>query len=75
MSERDSGNTKRTLGYVGYGVAGAAIVTGIALVYLNRETSYEITADEYRRQQGSGPVAITPLVAPGMAGAMVHGHF
>jgi tetratricopeptide (TPR) repeat protein len=75
-SDRDSGNTKRTIGYVGYGIAGAAIITGAVLIYVNRETSYEITADEYRRQQGAQPpVAITPIVAPGMAGAMVYGRF
>jgi len=72
---RESGDSKRTLGYIGYGVAGAAVVTGVVLIYMNRETSYQITADEYRRELQTKPVAITPLVAPGMAGAMVHGRF
>ena len=72
--KRDSGDTKRTLGFVGYGLAGAAIITGGVMLYLDRETSYKITADEYRRERSS-PVSVTPLVAPGLAGAMVHGHF
>ena len=71
---RDSGDTKRSLAYVSYGIAGAAVIAGSALVYLNRRTSYEITADEYRREQ-SKKVSITPLVAPGTAGAMVFGRF
>jgi hypothetical protein len=72
---KESGNSKRTLGYVGYGLAGAAVITGAVLIYLNRETEYEITADEYKKQQREKPVAITPVVAPGMAGAMVFGRF
>jgi hypothetical protein len=83
---RDSGDTKRTLGYVGYGLAGAAVVTGAVLVYLNRETSYEITAEEYRREK-SRPVTaahgrrrpaslqVGPLVTPGVAGAIMLGSF
>lgn len=76
---RDSGDTKRTLGFVGYGLAGAAVVTGAILLYVNREVRYEITADEYRRELQRKPpkrqVAITPLVTPGAAGAMVFGRF
>ncbi|MEJ7599321.1 MAG: hypothetical protein WKG01_15550 [Kofleriaceae bacterium] len=72
--KRDSGDTKRTLGFIGYGLAGAAIITGGVMLYLNRETSYKITADEYRRERSS-PVSVTPLVAPGLAGAIVRGQF
>jgi hypothetical protein len=74
---RKSGDTKTTLGYVGYGLAGAAVVTGVVLLYLNRQASYQITADEYRkelREKESG-VSITPVVAPGLAGAMLTGSF
>jgi len=75
-SMRDSGDTKRVLGLVGYGVAGAAVATGAVLLYLNRETSYQISSDEYRKEQMTkGPVAIAPLVAPGMAGALIQGRF
>jgi len=73
---RESGDTKRMLGYVGYGIAGAAVVTGAVLLYLNRSTTYQITADEYKREQREQQkTAITPIVAPGMAGAMVYGRF
>jgi hypothetical protein len=78
---KKSGDTKQTLGYIGYGVAGAALVTGVVLLYVNRETSYEITADQYKKELREGKVkpkhsaAITPLVAPGTAGAMVFGRF
>ena len=80
-SLRDSGDTKRLLGYVGYGVAGAAVVTGGLLVYLNRRVSYQITTDEYRmeelRKQKAQQKAISfaPLVAPGTGGAAVMGRF
>ncbi|MBA3464982.1 MAG: hypothetical protein H0T46_33920 [Deltaproteobacteria bacterium] len=75
---RESGDTKKTLGYVGYGVAGAAVVTGVILLYLNRSTSYQITADEYRkelRESEQPAVSVTPVIAPGMAGAMLTGSF
>lgn len=73
---RDSGDTKKTLSYISYGLAGAAIVAGSALVYLNRRQSYEITADEYRREQAKkNKVSITPIVTPDSAGAMVFGRF
>lgn len=72
---RDSGDTKKTLSVVGYGLAGAAVVTGAALLYLNRQQSYEITADQYRREQSKKKVTILPSVAPSSAGAMVFGSF
>ena len=75
---RESGDTKKTLGYIGYGVAGAAVVTGVILLYLNRSTAYQITADEYRkelREAEQPAVSVTPVVAPGMAGAMLTGSF
>lgn len=72
---RDSGDQKKMIGYIGYGVAGAAVATGLVMVYLNRTTSYQITADEYRRERGEDSVSITPIVAPEMTGAMVHGRF
>lgn len=76
MALRDSGDTKRTLGYVGYGVAGAAVVTGLVMLYINRSESYQITADEYKAQlRKSGSVSVSPLVAPGLGGAMVFGTF
>ena len=76
---RDDGDSKRTMSYVAYGVAGAALVTGAVLVYLNRSQAYQISSDEYRREQleqeRAGKVSITPIVAPTMAGAMLQGRF
>jgi len=77
MEIRDSGDTKKTLGYIGYGIAGAAIITGAVMAYLNRSETYQITADEYKRQQreGTPAVSFTPIVAPDSVGAMLHGRF
>jgi len=83
MDLQKSGDRKRVIGYVGYGVAGAAVVTGLVMAYLNREQSYQITADEYKREErekakaksASGAVTFTPMVAPDFGGAMVHGSF
>jgi len=79
MEIRDSGDTKKVLAYVGYGLASAAIVTGVVMVYMNRSSSYQITADEYRKQERdkakATPVSITPVIGPDMSGAMLHGSF
>jgi hypothetical protein len=78
---RDSGDTKRMLGTVGYGIAGAAVVAGGLLVYLNRRVSYQITTDEYRmeelrkQQAKQKSVSIAPLVGPGVGGAALMGRF
>jgi hypothetical protein len=75
LDMRSSGNTKRTIGYVGYGVAGAAIVTGAVLAYLNRRTPYQIRADELDEEKPEPAVALAPIVSPELTGAMVQGHF
>jgi hypothetical protein len=77
MDLRDSGDTKKTLGYIGYGVAGAAVVTGLVMVYLNRSETYQITADQYKREERAKapPVSITPVIGPDMSGAMLSGSF
>lgn len=77
---RDSADTKRVMGIVGYSVAGAAVMAGVVLVYLNRSVSYQITTDQYRmeelkRDQAKKSVSVAPLVAPGVGGAMVMGRF
>ncbi len=77
---RQSGDTKRTLGYVGYGVAGAAVITGAILLYVNRSEAYQITADEYRKElrekeKAAAAVSVTPVIGPSMAGAMLNGTF
>ena len=77
MDIKDSGDTKKVIGYVGYSIAGAAIVTGIVMAYMNRTSSYQITADEYRKQErAKAPaVSITPVIGPDMSGAMLSGSF
>lgn len=71
LSMRDSGDHKRTAGIIMYGLAGSAIVAGGVLVYLNRRQAYQISAEDLNEKL----VTVTPMVAPGMAGALVRGHF
>jgi hypothetical protein len=76
---RDKGDSRKTLAYVGYGVAGAAVVTGAVLLYLNRSQAYQISSDDYRREQlekdRAGKVTFSPIVSPDAAGAMISGRF
>jgi hypothetical protein len=75
-SMRDSGDSKRTIGYIAYGVAGATIATGAVLLWLNRTETYQITADEYRREvREKQKTSVAPLIGAGTAGAMVRGAF
>ena len=76
-SMKQSGDTKKVIGYVGYGVAGAAIATGLGLAWLNRRQPYQIRAEDLQNEQEEKPsaVSIVPVVAPDMAGAMVLGKF
>jgi len=75
---RDSGESKRTFGYVAYGVAGAAVVTGAVLLVLNRPRSYRITPEQARAErkgsQGAS-VSVAPMAGPGVAGALLEGRF
>ena len=69
---QDTAETRRTLGLVSYGLAGAALVTGGVLAYLNRRVTYPGTAE---RRPGSQGTSIAPLVGPGLGGALVTGRF
>jgi hypothetical protein len=80
LEPRHSGDTKRTVGYVGYGVAGAAIVTGAILAIVNRPKPYQITPEVYEEEKAKAAaegqsVSFAPVVSPEMAGAMVMGRF
>lgn len=80
LDPRHSGDTKRTIGYVGYGVAGAAIVTGAILAIVNRPKPYQITPEVYEEEKAKAAaegqsVSFAPVVSPEMAGAMVMGRF
>jgi tetratricopeptide (TPR) repeat protein len=72
---RDSGDTKKTLGYVSYGVAGAAIGTGVLLAILNRPKAYTIRPEDLQEEQMKQKVSVTPIITPHMAGAMLQGKF
>lgn len=73
---RDSGDSKKTFGYVAYGVAGAAFATGVVLAILNRPSAYQIRPEDLQDEQATThEVSLTPIVTPTMAGAMVHGSF
>jgi hypothetical protein len=71
MSIKNSGDTKRTLGYVGYGVAAGTIVAGGLLALLNRPQPYQIRAEDLTNEH----LSVAPVVVPGYAGAAVLGHF
>ena len=68
---KNSGDTKKTAGFVMYGIAGAAIVTGTALWWLNRPEAYQIRAEDLNENQ----ITFAPVVAPGFAGGAVQGRF
>jgi hypothetical protein len=71
---RDSGDTKKNLGYVMYGVGGATIAAGVVLAILNRPKAYQIRPEDLQEQQAP-KVSITPVITPNLAGAMVQGRF
>jgi tetratricopeptide (TPR) repeat protein len=62
-SKYDSAKTYRTMGYVTLGVGAAAIVTGGVLYYLGAS------------KNSSSSVAIAPMIAPGLGGAMLAASF
>ncbi len=68
---KSSGDTKKTMGFVGYGIGAAAVVVGAALAYINRPEAYEIRAEDVDKER----VSVSPILTPGYAGAAVQGHF
>jgi hypothetical protein len=68
---RTTGETRRTLGEVGYTLAGAALVSAGVLWFLNRSEAYQIRAEDLATE----PVSVAPLVSPGLTGAAVQGRF
>jgi hypothetical protein len=71
---KSSGDSKKTLGFVGYGVGAGAILIGAALAYINRPEAYQIRAEDL---QDDKQVSVTPIITPDGtgAGAAVQGHF
>lgn len=77
---KDSGDTKRTMSYVGYGVGAGAVALGLTLVYLNRKTAYQIRGEDYEEElenkaAAQPRVSVTPMISNEIAGAMVVGSF
>jgi len=68
-SIKDSGDTKKTLGYALYGVGAAAVITGAVLWIINRPESYEV------RPEDLNAVSFSPVVTPEFAGASLTGRF
>lgn len=71
---RASGDTKKTLGFVAYGVAGGAVAAGVLLAILNRPQAYTIRPEELQAEQDKH-VSVVPMISPTTAGAVVQGHF
>jgi hypothetical protein len=69
---KSSGDSKKTLGYVGYGVGAGAILVGAALLYINRPEAYQIRAEDLGDEK---QVRVTPILTPDGAGAALQGHF
>ena len=77
-SLKSSGDTKKTLGYVGYGVAAGAVAVGLTMAYLNRREAYQIRPEDLgddEKEPIPPPIAVAPMLGPDIAGAMVFGHF
>ncbi len=73
---RDSGDTKKTMSYVAFGVGAATVAAGLTLAYLNRSTPYQIRADQYEAEQrATGRVTFAPIVSPDVVGAVASGRF
>ena len=70
QSLRDSGDTKKTAGFVMYGIGAAAIATGAVLWILNRPESYEVRPEDLNT-----PITFAPVVSPTFAGAALSGRF
>jgi hypothetical protein len=64
QSLRDGGDTKQTAAGVMYVVGGAAVITGVTLMLLNRPRPYRID------RESSEPTGVTvvPVVSPDGAG-------
>jgi hypothetical protein len=70
---RESGDTKQSIAYVGYGVGAAVAVTGGILAFVNRRTPYQIRAEDMEDDRAG--VSFAPIVTPTMTGAALQGHF
>ena len=72
---RDSGDTKQAVGYVMYGVAAGALITGGILAYVNRQQPYEVRPEDLPGEPVEPKISVAPIVSPSTAGVAVSGHF
>ena len=70
-SIKDSGDTKKTLSYVAFGIGAGTIITGAILAVVNRRRAYQVRPEELTGEQ----LTIAPIVAPGLTGIGAVGHF
>ncbi len=74
---KNSGETKQTMAWVGFGLGAATVATGGLLLYLNRVRAYQIRPEELKQTPGSPTMSssipsslrLTPIVGPDVAGA------
>jgi hypothetical protein len=69
VSEKSTGEGLQAGAFAMYAIGGAAVVAGAVLVYLNRAKPYRINPES------SNKVAVTPLLGPGVGGAVATFHF
>jgi hypothetical protein len=62
---RSQGETLQRVAIGAFAAGGAALTTGVVLLYLNRSQPYRIVPEE-----GGPSLAVTPLVGAGMGGAL-----
>jgi hypothetical protein len=68
---KSSGDTKKTMGIVGYGVGAGAVAVGALLAIINRPQPYQIRAEDLPSEK----TAVAPVITPGFTGAVVMGRF
>jgi len=67
---RTGAETKQTIAFSAYVIGGAAVVSGLALVYMNRARPYRIDVEEHKKSLGisTGGVSVLPIVGRDTAG-------
>ncbi len=60
--KKSTGETRQLMAMIGYGVGGAALITGSVLLYLNRAESYRID------EEGPASAGLAPWIGPDGAG-------
>lgn len=66
LERKQAGDTMQPLGFVFYGLGGAAVVTGAILAYINRPIAYTVTTGTEVK------ASLWPSVSPDGAGARFH---